>query len=153
MHFVEIELRMNDMSCILSRSNLVSSHCCGNVRLDFKAIGLWQCKFSKTYLDGKIFNLRYKVVMESIANILNLQRRAKKLLIDTEKATLFAFLFECTTGVDSSVSRVLKQLVSKLCKTSKRARLSMWSAWEPKSAIFKDNKKAQNFVTSIRAHV
>ena len=90
-----------------------------DARLDIKANGLWENRFSKTFFDVKIFNPHAKSCPKTIPDAYKHHEQAKKLkyeqrIIELEKATFNPLVFSCTGGAGPAASKVMKRIAGKL---------------------------------------
>ena len=90
-----------------------------DARLDIKANGLWDSRFTKTFFDVKIFNPFAKSCPKNIEDAYSYHENIKKLkyeprVINVEKGTFSPLIFSCTGGAGPSATRVIKQVASKL---------------------------------------
>ena len=90
-----------------------------DARLDIKAIGLWDSRFTKTFFDVKIFNPFAKSCPKNIEDAYSYHENIEKMkyeprIINVEKGTFSPLIFSCTGGAGPSATRVIKQVASKL---------------------------------------
>ena len=84
-----------------------------DARLDFKANGFFDSRFSRTFFDVKVFNPYAKSCPRSIPDSYKYHESIKKLkyeqrIIDVEKATFCPLIFSCTGGAGTSASKAIR---------------------------------------------
>ena len=94
-----------------------------DTRLDFKANGLWDLRFCRTFFDVKIFNPLAKSCPKDINEAYKFHETQKKLkyesrIIKVEKRTFNPLVFACTGGAGPSASKVITRLASKVNEKS-----------------------------------
>ena len=90
-----------------------------DARLDIRANGLWESRFSKTFFDVKIFNPHAKTCPKDISEAYKMHEQMKKLkyeqrIREVEKASFNPLVFSCTGGAGPSASKVIKRIAGKL---------------------------------------
>ena len=88
-----------------------------DARLDIKANGFFDSRFSRTFFDVKVFNPYAKICWRSIRHSYKYHDSAKKLkyeqrIIDVEKATFCPLICSCTAG--PSASKAIQRLASRI---------------------------------------
>ena len=90
-------------------------------RLDIKANGLWETRFSKTYFDVNIFNPLAKSYPKSIPDAYTFYESQKRLkfeqrIIEVENSSFNPLVFASTGGAGPTATRVMKRLAAKICE-------------------------------------
>jgi len=90
-----------------------------DARLDIKANGLWDSRFSRTFFDVKIFNPFAKSCPKIPRDAYKHHESQKKLkyeqrIKEVENSTFNPLIFSCTGGSGPSATKVMKQLASKI---------------------------------------
>ena len=90
-----------------------------DARLDIKANGFFDSRFSRTFFDVKVFNPYAKSCPRSILDSYKYHESIKKLkyeqrIIDVEKATFCPLIFSCTGGAGPSASKAIQRLASRI---------------------------------------
>ena len=94
-----------------------------DARLDIKANGLWESRFSRTFFDVKIFNPHAKSCPKTIKEAYKYHDSMKKLkyeqrIIDVENSSFNPLIFACTGGAGPSASKVMARLALKISEKS-----------------------------------
>ena len=84
-------------------------------RLDIKANGLWESRFTRTFFDVKVFNPHAKSCPKNIADAYKYHEAIKKSkyeerVIKVEKSTFCPLIFSCTGGAGPSATKAMKRL-------------------------------------------
>ena len=87
-------------------------------RLDIKANGLWETRFSKTNFDVKIFNPLAKSCTKSISDTYTFSESQKRLkyeqrIIEVKNSSFNPSVFACA---GPTATRVMKRLAAKICE-------------------------------------
>ncbi len=90
-----------------------------DARLDIKANGLWDTRFSKTFFDVKIFNPLASSCPKTPKEAYSYQEQTKRLkyetrIIEVEINSFNPLIFACTGGTGPSASGVMKRLADKM---------------------------------------
>lgn len=88
-------------------------------RLDIKANGLRESRFTKIFFDVKVFNPLAKSCQKNIEDAYKYHETIKKQkyekrIIDVEKATLAPLVFSSSGGAGPSAAKVMKRIATKL---------------------------------------
>ena len=94
-----------------------------DARLDIKANGLWESRFSRTFFDVKIFNPHAKSCPKTIKEAYKYHESMKKLkyeqrIIDLENSSFNPLIFACTGGAGPSAPKVMARLALKISEKS-----------------------------------
>ena len=92
-------------------------------RLDIKANGLWETRFSRTYFDVKIFNPLAKSCPKNIPDAYSYHETLKKSkyeqrICNVKNSSFNPLVFACTGGAGPSASKVMSRLASKISEKS-----------------------------------
>ena len=87
-------------------------------RLDIKANGIWETRFTKTYFDVKIFNPLAKSCTKSIPDAYTFNESQKRLkyeqrIIEVENSSFNPLVFACG---GPTATRDMKRLAAKICE-------------------------------------
>ena len=90
-----------------------------DARLDIKANGFFDSRFSRTFFDVKVFNPYAKSCPRSIPDSYKHHESIKKLkyeqrIIDVKKTTFCPLIFSCTGGAGPSASKAIQRLASRI---------------------------------------
>ena len=90
-----------------------------DARLDIRANGLWENRFSKTFFDVEIFNPHARTCPKDIGGAYKMHEQIKKLkyeqrIREVEHATFNPLVVSCTGGAGPSASKVIKRIAGKL---------------------------------------
>ena len=90
-----------------------------DARLDIKANGFFDSRFSRTFFDVKVFIPYAKICPRSIPDSYKYQESIKKLkyeqrIIDVKKSTFCPSIFSCTGGAGPSASKAIERLASRI---------------------------------------
>ena len=90
-----------------------------DARLDIKANGLWESRYSKTYFDVKVFNPYARTCSRNIPDSYRQHESSKKLkyeqrIVDVEKGSFNPLVFSCTGGAGPSATKVMKRIAGKM---------------------------------------
>ena len=82
-----------------------------DARLDIRANGLWENRFSKTFFDVKIFNPHARTCPKDIDGAYKMHEQIKKLkyeqrIREVENSTFNPLVFSCTGGAGPPASKV-----------------------------------------------
>ena len=94
-----------------------------DARLDIKANGLWESRFSRTFFDVKVFNPHARSCPKNTKEAYKHHESMKKLkyeqrIIDVENSTFNPLVFACTGGAGPSASKVMSRLALKISEKS-----------------------------------
>lgn len=114
---VQIEPKLQPLHEETFASNTTTTE--EEARLDIKANGLWESRFTRTFFDVKIFNPLAKTCPKTILDAYKYHESIKKAkyeqrVIDVEHSSFNPLVFACTGGAGPSATKVMKQLASKI---------------------------------------